>query len=227
MARSMAVSPQPQVILIQEAYSSRYDFYLDELQRQTGTAWYGAFATICPPGGWNGSSCTVNVEDGIGIFSSFPIVDTSTIQFPFADCWTSARPALRVAINVNGRVVQVFNTHLQTGSCSNAPQQRYSSMSMLKNWADNYSTPHLVGGDFNADADQIMSAQGMSPSFVDSWATVGAGRGFTFPVPSPTMKLDYLLFDSSWSAQPLSSTVVTSTGSTSDHYPMRTTFRIQ
>ena len=83
-----------------------------------------------------------------------------------------------------------------------------------------------MGGDFNADADQIMSAQGMSPGFVDSWATVGGGSGFTFPVPSPTMKLDYLLFDSSWAAQPLSSAVVTSTGSTSDHYPMRTTFRI-
>jgi len=38
MARSMAVSPRPQVIVIQEAYQTRYSIYLDELQRQTGVA---------------------------------------------------------------------------------------------------------------------------------------------------------------------------------------------
>src|SRR3954468_11454977 len=37
MARSLAASPRPQIILIQEAYNSRYSIYLDELQRQTGT----------------------------------------------------------------------------------------------------------------------------------------------------------------------------------------------
>jgi endonuclease/exonuclease/phosphatase family metal-dependent hydrolase len=227
MARSLAVSPRPQVILVQEAYNTRYSIYLDELQRQTGTTWYGAFAMSCPVGSWTGSSCTGNTDGGIGIFSSFPIVDTSTIQFAFPDCWTSTRPALRAAINVNGRTVQVFNTHLQTGSCSNVAQQRYSSMSILKNWAANYSKPQLLGGDFNADPDQIMSSQGMSPSFVDSWAVVGAGSGYTFSGPSPTMKLDYLMFDRSGTAQPLSTSVVTSTGSTSDHYPVRTTFRIQ
>jgi len=220
MARSVAISPRPQVILIQEAYNTRYGIYLDELQRRTGTTWYGAFAMSCPSGGWNGSSCTLNMDGGIGIFSSFPIVDTGTIQFPYGDCWTSAKPALRAAINVNGRTVQVFNTHLQTGSCNNVAQQRYSSMS-------NYSGPQLLGGDFNADADQIMSTQGMSPNFVDSWAIVGSGSGFTFPVPSPTMKLDYLMSGSGGTAQPLSSSVVTATGSASDHYPVRTTFRIQ
>jgi endonuclease/exonuclease/phosphatase family metal-dependent hydrolase len=226
MARSLAVVPRPQVILVQEAYSTRSAIYLDELQRQTGTTWYGAFAVSCPPGGWNGDSCTLDTDGGIGIFTSFPIVDTTTIQFAFPDCWTSARPALRAAIDVNGRIVQIFNTHLQTGSCSDVEQQRYNSMSMLKTWAGNYPTPQLLGGDFNADADQIMSTRGMSPSFVDSWAIVGAGSGFSFPVPSPTMKLDYLMFDRSGAGQPLSSAVVTSTGATSDHYAVRTTFRI-
>jgi len=180
----------------------------------------------CPTGGWNGGSCTLATDEGIGVFSSFPIVSSSSIQLPFADCWTSARPGLRAAINVKGRTVQVFNTHLQTGTCSNVAQQRYSSMSMLKSWTGSYSTPQLLGGDFNADPDQIMSTQGMSPHFVDSWAIVGSGGRFTYPVSSPTMKLDYLMFDKSATAQPLSSTVVTSTGSTSDHYPVRATFRI-
>ena len=66
----------------------------------------------------------------------------------------------------------------------------------------------------------------MSPNFVDSWAIVGSGGRFTYPVPSPTMKLDYLMFDKSGTAQPLWSAVVTNTGSTSDHYPVKATFRI-
>jgi endonuclease/exonuclease/phosphatase family metal-dependent hydrolase len=122
--------------------------------------------------------------------------------------------------------VQVFNTHLQTGSCSNVMQQRYSSMTMIKQWALNHSTPQLVAGDFNADPDQIASTLGMGPNFVESFATIGTGSRFTFPVSSATMKLDYWFFDKSWAAQPLSSEVIYSTGSESDHWPVRATFRI-
>jgi endonuclease/exonuclease/phosphatase family metal-dependent hydrolase len=227
MALALTAWPRPQVIAIQEAYRSKFDFYLDELRRQTGVTWYGAFANVCPPGGWNGSSCTIYDESGIGIFSSFPIVSTDSMMFPGADCWTSARPGLRAAINVNGRVVQIFNAHLQTGSCSNVMQQRYTSISRLKQWAQNYSTPQLVAGDFQADPDQIASSSGMSPNFVESFAVAGSGNRFTFSLPNPTMKIDYWFFDQSWAAQPLSSETVWSTGSESDHLPLRATFLIR
>jgi endonuclease/exonuclease/phosphatase family metal-dependent hydrolase len=200
---------------------------VDELQRRTGVTWYGAFLNSCSPGAWNGSACTKFDDGGVGIFSSFPIVSTSSLMLPFADCWTSARPALRAALNVNGKVVQVINTHLQTGGCSNSAQQRYDSMRMIKDWARNYSTPQIVAGDFNADPDQIMSSLGMSPAFIDSWPHSGVGSRMTFPVSNPTMKLDYLMFDASWQAYPMASEVVTATGSESDHYPVRATFQLR
>jgi len=139
MDLALTASPRPQVIAIQEGYSSKLNIYIDELQRQTGQTWYGAYALGCPPGGWNGSSCTAFDDGAIAILSSFPIVNSETKMFPGADCWTSARPGLRVALNVNGKIVQVFNAHLQTGSCSNVMQQRYTSISTLKSWAQNYS----------------------------------------------------------------------------------------
>jgi endonuclease/exonuclease/phosphatase family metal-dependent hydrolase len=226
MAKAVAVSPRPQVIAVQEAWVQFYPSYLDELKKRTGQTWYGVFYAGCPPGGWNGTTCTKWHDQGNAIFSTFPIVSSGMIYLPYPDCWTSARNVIRAAISVAGRTVQVFNTHLQTGGCTNAAQARYNSMSLLKSWAKNYSKPQIVAGDFNADPDQIASSQGMSPDFVESFQVAGTGSRFTYPVPSPSMKLDYWFFDAGFGAQPLSSVVPTSTGSVSDHYPVRTTFLI-
>ena len=86
---------------------------------------------------------------------------------------------MRAAIDVSGTTVQVFATHLQTGSCTDVAQARYNSMSQLKSWAASYSQPQIVAGDFNADMDQIDTTLGMLPNFVDSWAVVGSGKGFS------------------------------------------------
>jgi endonuclease/exonuclease/phosphatase family metal-dependent hydrolase len=222
-----AVSPTPDVIVIQEAYKDYFAAFLDELQRRTGKIWYGAFSTHCLPGGWNGSVCTMPSSEGVGIFSTYAIAESSTTLFPFADCWESARAGLRAALDVNGMTLQVFALHLQTGGCSDVMQERYESMAMFKQWASQYSTPQIVGGDFNADPDQIVTAAGMSGNFVDSWAVVGTGRGLTAFTPAPTMKLDYLFADSSGKAQPQWSTVVTSPGTFSDHYPVAAAFAIR
>jgi endonuclease/exonuclease/phosphatase family metal-dependent hydrolase len=134
---------------------------------------------------------------------------------------------MRAAVNVNGTTLQVFTTHLQTGSCSDVVTERYNSMSLIKSWTTAFSAPQILSGDFNADPDQIDSSSGMTPNFVDSWSLVGAGSRYTFSVPSPTMKLDYWFTDASLRAQPVASEVVTSTGSTSDHLPVRTTFLLR
>jgi endonuclease/exonuclease/phosphatase family metal-dependent hydrolase len=223
----LATTPQPEVIVIQEAYQQWFSTYIDELQRQTGRTWHGAFATHCAPGNWSGSACTTAWYQGIGIFTTHTITSTSSTMFPFSDCWTSARGGLRAAIDVNGATLQVFTTHLQTGGCSNDAQARYNSMSQLKSWANNYSKPQIVAGDFNADMNQIDTTLGMLPNFVDSWATIGSGRGLSAFTPTPTMKLDYWFSDAGGGARPTSTAVVTSTGSTSDHFPVQATFALQ
>jgi endonuclease/exonuclease/phosphatase family metal-dependent hydrolase len=227
MDNLMAIGPRPDVVVIQEAYASLFNVYIDELQRQTGKTWRGVFATHCQLGNWNGSSCGAAWYQGVGIFTSYTIVDSGSTLFAFQDCWTAARAGLRAAVNVNGTVVQVFTTHLQTGGCGNDAQSRYNSISRLKSWASAYSVPQIVAGDFNADPDQIDTASGMLPNFVDTWSVVGSGRGFTSFGPSPTMKIDYWFTDTSGRAQPNSTQVYYGSGSVSDHYPVQTTFVIR
>jgi hypothetical protein len=53
---------------------------------------------------------------------------------------------------------------------------------------------------------------------------VGSGNGYTGNTPSPTMKLDYWFADASGDAQPTWTSVVTSPGTFSDHYPLAATF---
>jgi endonuclease/exonuclease/phosphatase family metal-dependent hydrolase len=223
----VAISPRPQVIVIVEAYSNLFNTYIDELQRQTGQTWHGVFATHCAPGTWNGSGCSTPWYQGVGIFSTYDITGSDSMLFPFADCWTAARVGVRAQLNVNGTALQVFATHLQTGGCEDDAQLRYSSMAMLKSWASNFSGPMIAAGDFNADPDQIDTTSGMLPTFVDSWSIAGSGKGYTAFVPTPTMKIDYWFEDAAGRAAVQSTAVITSTGSISDHYPVRATFKIQ
>jgi endonuclease/exonuclease/phosphatase family metal-dependent hydrolase len=218
-----ALSPQPQVIVIEEAHKSQYSTYISELLNRTGLTWTGAFQTHCPLGAWTGSSCSSSEDEGVGVFSSLPVVSSSVSYLPYPDAYHSARGTVRLAVSVNGETVQVFGVHLQVNNAAS----RYSSMTYLKSWAANYSVPQLVAGDFNADQDQIDTTAGMSPNFVDSWTLVGSGRGFTNPTPSPVYKLDYWFADVGGRAQPAWSSVVTSTGSVSDHFPVQAAFTIR
>ncbi len=223
MATIAAMSPQPQVVVIEEAHRSQYGTYIDELQGRTGRAWSGDMLTHCAPGAWTGSTCNNPEDEGVAIFTSFPVIDSSTGWLPYADAWHSARAAVRLAINVNNTPVQVFGVHLQP----DYPSARNASMALLKQWAAGTSTPQLVAGDFNADMDQIDTTAGMAPNFVDSWPLVGSGPGLTAFVPGPTMKLDYWFSDASGAAYPEWTYVHTGTESTSDHYPVVAQYRIR
>jgi endonuclease/exonuclease/phosphatase family metal-dependent hydrolase len=227
MDMMMAFGPQPDVVVIQEAYLDWFNTYLDELQQQTGRTWYGRWASHCQAGNWNGSSCDSQWYQGVAIFSTYEIVGSSSTFFPYSDCWTSARAGLRAALDVNGTTVQVFTTHLQTGGCSDDATARYNSMGRLKSWAANFSTPQLVAGDFNADADQIVTTAGMLPNFADAWPAAGSGWGFTAFEPDPNMRIDYWFSDVGGRAQPVSANVVNWTGDFSDHYPVQASFVIR
>jgi len=150
-----------------------------------------------------------------------PINDSSSTYLPYADGYHSARALVRVAVNVNGTNVNVLGTHLQVNDAS----ARYNSMAYLKWWASNYSGTTLVGGDFNADPDQIDTSSGMSGPFIDTWTQVNGGKALTCTTPNPTMQLDYWFVDSS--ARTKWEWVVTPTGTISDHFPLHAAITIQ
>src|SRR5262249_38288606 len=154
-----------------------------------------------PPGAWNGSSCTSSEDEGVAVFSSLPITDTSSALLPYSDCYHSARALVHASVSVQGATLHVFGTHLQTGSCPDVQTARYNSMSLIKAFASNYGGAWIVGGDFNADPDQIDTDQGMTPTFIDSWSVAGSGPSGTAFNPDWTMKIDYLFIDANGRAQ--------------------------
>ena len=227
MDMALATSPRPQVIAVQEAQTAQFAAYLDELQKQTGQVWHGVFAPLCGLGQWTGTTCAATYSQGVAIFTSFNIVNSDAMFFPYADCWQSARAGLRAAVDVNGTVLQVFTTHLQhTSGCADDALSRAKSMSMLKTWAAGYSTPQIVGGDFNGQAGEVDTTSGMYPNFADVWTAVGSGAGLTAYLPTPTIRIDYWFTDASMKATPQTVEVIQNTGTVSDHLPVKVTIKV-
>lgn len=215
-----AMTPTPQIVVLQEARKMHYNTYINQLQARTGKTWRGVMRTHCPAGAWNGSSCTGSEDEGVAIFTSLPVVGSGTFFLPYADQWHSARGAARLAVSVNGVAMQVYSVHLPL-----SVSQRASAMSRLKSYASSYSAPQLMAGDFNADRNEIDPA--MSPAFVDTWGQVGSGAGYTAFTSSPSMKLDYWFSDASNRARANSSVVVKTAGTFSDHFPVLNTFTVR
>jgi endonuclease/exonuclease/phosphatase family metal-dependent hydrolase len=215
------LSPRPDVIVLQEALLSQFNTYVSELEAQTGVGWSGVFATHCAPGGWNGSWCTDAQDEGVAVLTHFPVVDASTGLLPFPDEWHSGRAVARAAINVGTRVVQVFSAHM-----SNSPDARYQMMQALIGMTASASAPVLVGGDFNADPDQIDQGWAMGSTFTDAWQIVGSGPGYTADTPWPSMHLDYWFDDYSGFVQPAWANVDQSAGTVSDHFPVYVVYSV-
>jgi endonuclease/exonuclease/phosphatase family metal-dependent hydrolase len=213
------MSPLPQIIVLQEALQSQFYTYIDQLQNTTGLTWSGVFGTHCGPGSWTGDSCAWDQDEGVAILTSLPIVDGSSTYLAFPDDWHSARGAVRAAVDVGGTVVQVFGAHL-----SNTVSARYGMMFELIAYAQQFPAPQLVGGDFNADPDQIDAPGAMGDAFLDVWSVVGSGPGYTADTPDPWLHLDYLFTDYSGQIQPAWSVVVTTPGEFSDHFPVLAAF---
>jgi endonuclease/exonuclease/phosphatase family metal-dependent hydrolase len=219
--RVMAMTPRPKIVVLEEAHQSQYNTYINQLQAKSGLTWRGVFRTHCPPGAWNGSSCTGSEDEGVAVFTSLPVVDSGTTFLPYADSYHSARGVARMAVSVGGVVLQVFAVHLPPTN----PTQRAQAISTFKSYASRYSAPQIAGGDFNADRNEIDPR--MSPNFIDSWGQVASGNGFTAFTGSPSMKLDYWFQDAGGRAKPEWSVVVTATGTFSDHFPVINSYSVK
>ncbi len=95
---------------------------------------------------------------------------------------------LEVTIDVRGRRVRVFNTHLDyRGNPAVRRQQVSESLAIIGESA----TPVLMFGDLNA----VPSAPELQPLFRrlrDGWPDT-AGTGFSYPAIKPVRRIDYVL----------------------------------
>ena len=154
----------PHVVSLNEV--ERYTGYANEdqpanlrsmLKSKTGATWYLYYRTGTGAAKGHGNA----------ILSRFPFGSTSYCQL------SGDRVAANVAINVNGRLVNFYSTHLNsngsTGSYRIAEVKRF--IACLGSEAEQ----KIIGGDFNAHSSATEIAL-MKAGFYDGWAEAAADR---------------------------------------------------
>ena len=205
------------ILLLQELVRTK-DFRSDEwLADQLDMAFVYSRA--------NGHASQIGFEEGLAVFSRFPInnprlAELSDHKIPF-----SRRIALGVEINLNGRGLLAFNVHLGINNRQNEGQIR-----RLIEWVDEQSrnAPAVIGGDFNAreNTSQIREAQN---SWRDSYRECNPHQdGYTHEIHSPwggilsRSRVDYLFLKNgitSWGID-YAHQIQTNNCQVSDHTPV-------
>lgn len=160
----------PQLVSMNEV--ERFSSYTTEdeaevirrkLETKTGKTWYSYYRT--GPGTVNGH--------GNAVLSRFPIITTSYCQL------SGTRSAARVAVNVNGRLINFYSTHLD--STDNVNRYRIAEINQLLPCMGNEAEQKIVAGDFNARV-ATTEISLMTAGFIDTWAKADAAKtAFSYP----------------------------------------------
>lgn len=225
-------SPRPSVVVLQEvdSYSLVPSFVSRLNSLYNVTTWAGRYARHCNMK--SGTTCTSKLSQSVVVLSLLPVLDSEERYFLYAeDYFGGGRAALRVDVQLpDATVVHVFSIHLQPNGPSpaynNRQSSRLSSVADLKTWARNFTSPKLVGGDFNASptASEISNTTtGMAQDFNDTWGTTGIGTGTGET--RGTSRIDYWFTDKNGVATPSVAWVGTENGE-SDHKPVLATYSV-
>lgn len=152
----------------------------------------------------NGNASEIGFEEGLAVFSRYPIKNHRLAQLSDQYNPFSRRMALGTCIETNGGEILAYSVHLGLLGQHNRKQ-----FSRLKEWVEEQSgsIPAVIGGDFNAQENtaQIRSAK---LSWQDSYRSQNPqGNGYSHEILWPWGKvlkrsrLDYLFLrrgDHSW-----------------------------
>ena len=130
------------------------------LTQLTGVTWYFYF-----------SEKYAGCEEGNLILSKWPFVSTSKRMLSYD------RSVARAAINISGKVVNVFATHLDPDS----GYARSVQISELTSWAAGFSGPRVIAGDINAWPGAGEVGQ-LTALYTDAWnQAVNDGTATAYP----------------------------------------------
>ena len=186
------------------------------LQQKTGRTWYYKFATA------SGAA----TGDGNLILSKYPfeIKDSMLLSY--------TRVVVQVAINVNGRNISFFSTHLDDASATS----RQTEIRQLQSWASGIAEQRIIAGDFNFWPG-VTEYGMMTGLYYDSWAeaaNIGTAIGYPGNTDGRTRntRIDYVWYSHGASALRLKQVQVFDTADAngvmpSDHRPVLATFTVQ
>jgi endonuclease/exonuclease/phosphatase family metal-dependent hydrolase len=118
------------------------------LSQKTGSTWYSHFVPK-----WPGYEYEGNL-----ILSKYSFSSTSARYLSYE------RSVAQATVNIGGRNVNFFSTHLDHTSSS----LRYQQVTELQSFTSGFSETRIVAGDFNAGPD-LSEAIHMSEQYYDSW----------------------------------------------------------
>jgi endonuclease/exonuclease/phosphatase family metal-dependent hydrolase len=130
------------------------------LNQKTGRTWSSHWAAKYP-----------GCPEGNLILTKYSIVSTNLLYM------SGLRSVAQATINVSGRTINFFATHLDPDSSTT----RYNQVGELMNFASNFSESRIVAGDFNAGPDTSESIR-MTSGYSDNWMrAMNAGTAVAYP----------------------------------------------
>ena len=95
------------------------------------------------------------VNSGLVILSKFPIIDNKFVPFVNYNASTYDRLTekgfLTASIDIDGQIVKIVNTHLQSCDYERYDPHAFLQMKELLTYSNTLDKPYLIGGDFNID----------------------------------------------------------------------------
>jgi len=160
---------------------------------------------------------------GVAVFSRFPIVDSIRIRYIASDSLHSSESLIATDINIEGKLIRVFNTHLQSVLLQ---KKDYRSLQIIRNAEDsmveasrsivkklkiayafradqvdivrkeldNSPYPEIICGDFS-DVPNSYTYFRIKGNRNDAFVERSGGLGRTFSNVSSTLRIDYIMTD--------------------------------
>ncbi|HKG48528.1 MAG TPA: endonuclease/exonuclease/phosphatase family protein [Pyrinomonadaceae bacterium] len=157
---SWIASFNPDLVGLCEMPASNIPLLVGLLIQKTGRVWFPHFV---PKYG--------DIDEGNLILTPHRIASVNA-RFLSAD-----RSVAQATVNIGGRNVSFFATHLDDAASSN----RVTEAGELKSWAANFPEPRIITGDFNGGPD---SSEGLSmaESYFDAWnEAMNGGTASAYP----------------------------------------------
>jgi endonuclease/exonuclease/phosphatase family metal-dependent hydrolase len=215
----------PDVVVLQEAYSSQLTYYVDGLNARMGTtAWHGAYAKHCKAG--TEPNCTSYGSEVSMVLTRLKTVAVTPRLIWAKDDYYVARGTVRMSVALaDGTEVNVFSSHLPAYIAYRSSRVTY--VSTITNWAQSFSGPKLIGGDFN-DRPDTSPIIAMTQQYADAWVLGGSGAGYTHikdGYTTPYRRIDYWFSDKA-SQTTLTAVKVVGSSTDSDHLGIVATYAV-
>ncbi|WP_392674835.1 endonuclease/exonuclease/phosphatase family protein [Streptomyces sp. LN785] len=151
------------------------------------------------------------IQYGTAVLSRYPITAWDNTWL-FKSPGQEQRGLLHATLDVRGRAVQFYCTHLAASSQTDRLQQAPQLVDLI-----GHADPAILVGDFNA-VPSAPESQPLQTSYTDAWAKSGRRDGMTYPAEAPTERIDDIY--TTHKVKPLVTRVVHADPIASDHLPV-------